>query len=192
MTTKILAAAFAAAFAAGVSGQSSSDIDRFLRIDDQVCTGGQPTIAQLASLKQEGVRAILNLREAEEHNVGEEQAAAAKLGLLYIHVPVRTLDPRSAQVDAFLSALENPKIYPIFIHCGSGNRVGAFWMIRRMVVDGWSSGDAEVEARRIGLTSPSLREFALAEARTRTRGPSIAGREKSEPAPQREKHKGQE
>jgi hypothetical protein len=61
-----------------------------------------------------------------------------------------------------------------------------------MVVDGWSPGDAETEARRIGLTSPSLREFALAEARARTRGPSIASREKSYSAPQREKHKGQQ
>ena len=41
------------------------------------------------------------------------------------------------------------------------NRVGAMWMIKRVKLDGWSVNDAMAEAEMIGLSSQSLKEFAL-------------------------------
>jgi uncharacterized protein (TIGR01244 family) len=146
-----------AAFAA----PASSEIDKFFRVNEQVCTGAQPTRDQLAGLKADGVRGIINLREPEEHNVEEEAALARDLGLLYVSIPVRTTAPKDEQVDAFLKAIDDPNIFPLFIHCGSGNRVGAFWMIRRVLVDGWTLEKAEEEAKQIGMKSPNLRDFAL-------------------------------
>ena len=62
--------------------------------------------------------------------------------------------PRSTAAFLFLTYL------PVFIHCASANRVGAFWMIRRVLVDGWRLEKAEEEANRVGLRSPHLRSFA--------------------------------
>jgi len=46
-------------------------------------------------------------------------------------------------------------------HCAAGIRAGAFWMIRRVLRDGWTAEAAEKEAERIGLReSPHLNEFA--------------------------------
>jgi len=46
------------------------------------------------------------------------------------------------------------------VHCAAGIRVGAFWMIRRVIRDGWSIEKAQKEAERIGLKeSPHLIEF---------------------------------
>ena len=39
------------------------EIINFLRVDKQICTGGQPSLEDLARLKAEGVRAIINLRQ---------------------------------------------------------------------------------------------------------------------------------
>jgi hypothetical protein len=46
------------------------------------------------------------------------------------------------------------------IHCASANRVGAFWMIYRVLEQGWSEDKALAEAERIGLRSPALKQFA--------------------------------
>jgi len=64
-------------------------------------------------------------------------------------------------VTEFLKILDDPANRPAFIHCTSAIRVGAFWMIRRVLRDGWKVDDAEEEAKKIGLKeSPHLNEFA--------------------------------
>src|SRR5215813_485976 len=113
----------------GLAAPTSSDIGNFFRVNAQVSTGGQPTREQLATLTAEGVRGIVNLREPEEHNVEEEATLARHLGLRYVNIPVKTAAPKDEQVEAFLKATNDPKVFPLFIHCASGNRVGAFWMI---------------------------------------------------------------
>lgn len=157
--TLLLAASASAAPQEPVKDTSS--IKNFLRVNEQICTGGQPTMAELEKLKQEGVRAIINLRRPSEYNAEEEAAKARELGLRYINIPVDSSDPKDAQVDEFLKATDDAANRPAFIHCHSANRVGAFWMIRRVLRDHWSVEKAEDEASKIGMRSPNLRQFAL-------------------------------
>ena len=140
--------------------QDFSSIKNFLRVNEQYCTGGQPTMDELAKLKTEGIKAIINLRRPTEYNAEEEAAKAKELGLRYVNIPVSVAEPKDEQADEFLKVTSDPQNRPAFIHCGSANRVGAFWMIRRVIVDGWKFEDAEAEARKIGMHSPSLIEFA--------------------------------
>lgn len=140
---------------------TSSSIKNFLRINEVYCTGGQPTMAELEKLKQEGVRAVINLRRPGEYNAEEEAAKTRQLGLRYINIPVDGSDPKDAQVEEFLKATDDPRNRPAFIHCTTANRVGAFWMIRRVLRDGWPVEKAEDEARKVGMHAPNLREFAL-------------------------------
>ena len=37
---------------------------------------------------------------------------------------------------AFLKAVADPANQPAYIHCGSANRVGAMWFIKRVKLDG--------------------------------------------------------
>ena len=55
----------------------------------------------------------------------------------------------------------DPANQPVYIHCGSANRVGALWLIKRVVVDGWPVDKAMSEAEAIGLHSDNLKAFAL-------------------------------
>lgn len=162
----ILALLFAALPLAAAT--SSAEIEKFNTVSDRVATGGQPTVPQIAALAREGFRTIVNLREPSEYDAAAEEAAARQQKLTYVNIPVKTTDPRPEQVDAFLAALAKPGVYPVFIHCASANRVAAFWMIRRVVVEKWDVEDAEREARLGGLKSPAMREFALDYIRTHT------------------------
>ena len=140
-----------------------SDIRNFVRINEQFCTGGQPRIEQLEQLKASGVRAIINLRTPGEHRSEEEKAEAEKLGLKYFNIPVVYADPKEEQVTEFLKLTDDPANRPVFIHCTAAIRVGAFWMIRRALRDGYSIEKAEEDAAKVGLRqAPHLVEFAKA------------------------------
>ncbi len=138
-------------------------IRNFLQVNKEFCTGGQPRIEHFEKLKAEGVKAVLNLRQPTEHRADEEQAAVAKAGLKYFNIPVVYASPTDAQVDEFLKITDDPANRPMFIHCTAAIRVGAFWMIRRVVRDGLTVDAALEEARKVGLTNaPHLEEFARA------------------------------
>ena len=138
-----------------------SAILNFMRVNDQFCTGGQPKLEALEKLKSEGVKSIINLRTPGEHRAAEEEARAKELGLKYFNIPVVYRDPKDEQVTEFLKITDDPANRPVFIHCTAAIRVGAFWMIRRVLRDGWTFEAAEEEARKIGLReAPHLTEFA--------------------------------
>lgn len=136
-------------------------IRNFVRINDQYCTGAQPRLEHLEMLKADGVKAIINLRPRSEHRAEEEEAKAKELGLRYFNIPVVFGDPKEEQATEFLKITDDPENRPAFIHCAAGIRVGAFWLIRRVLRDGWTVEAAEKEAEKIGLReSPHLNEFA--------------------------------
>ena len=61
----------------------------------------------------------------------------------------------------FLKITDDPANRPAFIHCTAAIRAGAFWMIRRVLRDGWTVEAAEEEAKKVGLReAPHLNEFA--------------------------------
>jgi len=63
--------------------------------------------------------------------------------------------------DEFLKVVANGASQPLFINCGSANRVGAMWLIKRMVIDKWEQDKAVEEAKAIGLSSAALEKWAL-------------------------------
>ncbi len=136
------------------------EIDKFNWVSDRFATGGQPTVAQIASLKHEGFRTIVNLREPSEYDADAEEAAAKEHGLAYVNIPVTKDAPKAEQVDIFLKLVKEARA-PVFIHCATANRVAAFWMIRRVLVDKWDVEDAEKEAKVTGLKTENMKEFAL-------------------------------
>jgi len=139
---------------------SAAPIRNFLKVNADFCTGGQPRIDQLAQLKAEGIKAIINLRTPEEHNAPEEVAKAKELGLRYFNIPVAYMNPKEEQATEFLKLTDDPQNRPAFIHCTAAIRVGAFWMIRRILRDGWTAADAKKEAEKVGLrNAPHLDEF---------------------------------
>ncbi len=153
-----------AACVIAVSAQEKQElppINNFTRINDQFCTGGQPRLEHLTKLKADGIKAIINLRPPSEHRASEEEAKAKELGLRYFNVPVVYGDPKEEQATEFLKITDDPANRPAFIHCAAAIRAAAFWMIRRVLRDGWTVEAAGEEANRLGLrTGPHLNKFA--------------------------------
>ena len=145
------------------AGAAVPDIRNFLQVTPEFCTGGQPRPEHFAKLKADGVKAVLNLRQPVEHRAEEEQQAVAAAGLKYFNIPVDYQNPSDADADQFLKITDDPANRPMFIHCTAAIRVGAFWMIRRVLRDGMTIDAALEEAKKVGLTrAPHLDQFVRA------------------------------
>jgi uncharacterized protein (TIGR01244 family) len=138
-------------------------ITNYTKVDAVVACGGATEIAALEGLKSDGFKAIINLRQATENgaNIEENRARATALGLKYIHIPFNGASPENKTVDDFLAVISDKANQPVYIHCASANRVGAVWLVKRVVQDGWTVEKATQEAKAIGLTNAALEKFAL-------------------------------
>ena len=142
---------------------AAPDIRSFLQITPEFCTGGQPRMEHFARLKADGVKAVLNLRQPSEHRADEEKQTVEAAGLKYFNIPVNYQAPSDADVDQFLKLTDDAANRPMFIHCTAAIRVGAFWMIRRVLRDGMTIETAMEEARKVGFReAPHLELFARA------------------------------
>jgi uncharacterized protein (TIGR01244 family) len=138
-------------------------IRNFASVETVVACAGAITPASVAEIKKMGFNAIFNLRQATENgaNIDEEAAAAKTAGIHFIHLPFNGSSPDPGVVDQFLKAIAEKDNQPAFIHCASGNRASAMWMIKRVLIDKWDLEKASAEAASLGLTSQPLKAFAL-------------------------------
>lgn len=117
-------------------------------------TGGQPSPAQLDEARRIGFRTIVNLRPPGEFDDWDEAARARTLGFAYINIPIAgpadlTLDNARTLADA----LDDLNAYPVMVHCGSGERVGALFALKVALIDGEDADTAMEIGRQAGLAA---------------------------------------
>jgi len=161
--TTLLVLTLAVSAAAQVTKQERPGIVNFSKVDAVVACGGATETSALDGLAKDGFKSVINLRLASEANANIElnAAHARSLGLNYIHVPFNAAQPEPKVLDQFLAAIANKANQPAYVHCGSANRVGAVWLVKRVLQDGWTIEKATEEAKLIGLRSEPLEKFAL-------------------------------
>jgi len=151
-----------------VDGQAKKEtldgVRNFTVVDATVGCAGATETRAFPALKARGYVSVVNLRQASEAGaaIDESRAAADAAGLKFIHLPFNNASPDDTVVDAFIKAVSDPANQPVFINCGSANRVGALWLTKRMLVDKWDEAKALEEAKIIGLSNEALQKFALA------------------------------
>ena len=139
--------------------QPAVHIDNFAKVSATYYRGAQPMGQDYVDLAALGVKTVINLNTAKEGAEAEGKGIMAA-GLDYVSIPVATLAPDSNDVAAFSRYVNDPKYYPILVHCESSNRVGAMWAIYR-ATNGVPPEIAVQEGRTVGL-KPS-REVAVRE-----------------------------
>ena len=143
--------------------QDRDGIVNFTKVDAVVACGGATETKALDGLRKDGFKTVINLRTPTEQgaNVEQNSAYAKEIGLSYISIPFNAQAPDPKSVDAFLATIANKANQPVYVHCGSASRVGAMWMVKRVLQDDWSIEKATEEAKFIGLRGPALEQFAL-------------------------------
>ncbi len=126
-----------------------------------LATGGQPAAAHLAAFKAAGGAIVLDLREPMEPRPLDEPATVESLGLDYVNVPVGAGTLNDATLERVLTVLREAGPRQVFVHCGSGSRVGAALIPFLMIDHRMEEEDAVGQAMRVGLRSAELMEWGL-------------------------------
>lgn len=121
-------------------------------VNDHICRGKQPNAESFAELGEMGFKTVLDLRGGRFH-VPRERKQVEAAGMHYISMRLSGIwAPKDEQISEVLGVLEDPKRWPIFVHCWRGDdRVGLVIACYRMVHDHWSNQQALAEARDLGL-----------------------------------------
>ena len=156
-----LAAALATSALAQVRKAELAGVRNYSKVDATVGCAGATDPAAMKALKGEGYVSVINLRTATEQGADIEagRAAAQSAGLKYFHLPFSSAMPDPKIVDSFLATVADTSNQPVFIHCGSANRVGGMWMIKRVLQDKWPMDKAREEAGAIGLREDATIAF---------------------------------
>src|SRR5207245_10445111 len=119
---------------------------------DGIVTGGQPAPEHLAALKGAGCEVVIDIREAMEPRPFKTPDAVVQAGLEYRNVPVGHGAVSDATFGRLIDAVrELAGKRPAFVHCSSGNRVGAGLIPYVMLEQGLGEGAAGATAIRGGL-----------------------------------------
>jgi len=152
-----------AAAPAQVKKSTVEGVTNFAQVETTVACAGAVKSGSLAGIKKMGFASVINLRLANESGADiEGEAAEAKaVGINFVHLPFNGSMPDPAVADQFLKIVTDPRNQPAFIHCASGNRAAALWLIKRVLIDKWDNDRAAEEATQLGLTSSALKTFAF-------------------------------
>jgi len=140
---------------------------------------GWPTEEGFKRLAARGVKRIVALKTPDEvmHARGfDPRAAARRLGMELIVLPVQPGTYSSADVDAFAQAI-NASNGPVLVHCGTASTSAMVWSGYLAARPGATVGEVMESARAAGLLEGPMTESAVRVAteiiRARTAAPSV-------------------
>jgi protein tyrosine phosphatase (PTP) superfamily phosphohydrolase (DUF442 family) len=143
------------------------DIKNFVRIDDRLGTGGQPTELQLQELAENGCQVVINLGLLDpKYCLPDEAGLVARLGMSYRHIPVVFTEPRVTELEAFVAAMDANASAHTFVHCALNWRVSSFVALYGQLRLGWSPEEADSHARKLWQPNETWQRF-MAEGRQR-------------------------
>lgn len=125
-----------------------SGIDNVGRISPSVYRGNQPKKEGYKTLKEMGIRTVINLRSHHREKNMVESA-----GMRYLEFPIGMFERiKKAEIKQIVNAMADPDNQPVYIHCALGqDRTGIVVAAYRMDIDGWSLDEAEKEMQAFGF-----------------------------------------
>jgi tyrosine-protein phosphatase SIW14 len=150
----ILSLAASLTLSSAWASSQSENLPNFLRVDDHVYRGAQPTNNGFKDLAERGIKTVVDLRDIGEHSQADEQKAVTDLGMRYVSVPMQGMStPKDKQIAAVLALLNDVTSGPVFVHCKRGaDRTGTVIAVYRIFHDGWDSKRALSEAKSYGMS----------------------------------------
>ncbi len=130
----------------------------------RIYLAGQPSTDDFRKAKEdEGIRTVVNLRMAIEQ-LGTDQAGDLKrLGIEYHWFPFGTPDGLTDEIfDKSRAVISDRTKQPVMMYCASANRVGAIWLVHRVLDDKLTYVKTLDEAHEVGLRFPPYEEKAKA------------------------------
>lgn len=118
------------------------------RVAPGIYRGEQPGAGGYATLKQLGIKTVIDLRTTES-----EKAQVEAVGMKAIAVPIEmSRKGLREKVDQVVALMADSANQPVYVHCRHGqDRTGIVVAAYRLSQQGWALKDAEVEMQAFGF-----------------------------------------
>ena len=117
-----------------------------------VYAGGRIAPGDVASLREAGIRRVIDLTPDAETPDFDEASAVRAAGLDYANLPLAGPGDLTRDNVLAFDALMRDATQPVLVHCASGNRVGAMAALRAAWIEGKSADDAAAIGKAWGLS----------------------------------------
>lgn len=139
-------------------------VDR-IDINDRFSVGkNHPSREEFEAIAEQGFKSVVNMREADEEDQPldpkDEGAVVQQLDMEYLHYPVSSDAMSPEIVDEFRDQVDDLP-GPVFAHCQTGSRSGAFIMMHVASESGMDGDQALSQAKSMGFEcdSEELEQF---------------------------------
>jgi protein tyrosine/serine phosphatase len=137
-------------------------IGNFGQMDERFYRGAQPLESDYQSLKDLGIKTVIDLRNDP---TDYEKAAVEALGMKYVNIQMSGWkSPKDRQIEEFLKLIDDPETGAFFVHCKAGiHRTGVAGAVYRFTKYSWTYDQAYTEMKNYnfssGLVHGSLKSY---------------------------------
>jgi len=128
------------------------DLPNFQRINENLYRGGQPSAEGIKQLAALGIKTVISFRDTQS-KVLREMKQVEENGLKFINLRLSNwFASKDEEIHKIIEVIRDPEHHPVFIHCKRGaDRTGTVAAVYRMMFDGWTSEEANREAKHHGI-----------------------------------------
>lgn len=126
-------------------------IKNFGQMDERFYRGAQPLPDDYQSLKNLGIKTVIDLRNDPTEY---EKSAVEALGMRYINIPMSGWKtPKDSQINEFMKIANDPETGKFFVHCKAGiHRTGVTGAVYRFENYGWDYDKAYKEMKNYNFS----------------------------------------
>ncbi len=144
-----LALVAALAYAGATSAQVAPP-PNLVQISDRLTTSGQPSLAWLDRLKEDGFEAVIYLAPATVQDaVRDEPLSVSRQGIVFVNLPIRWEEPTARDVETFSAVLTALGDRKTLVHCQLNYRASSLVFLHRTLAGGEDPAKAYESVARV-------------------------------------------
>jgi uncharacterized protein (TIGR01244 family) len=122
---------------------STTEIYHYLKVNEYLITGGQPSEEQIRAAAEEGFTTVINLATlSPRYSLPDEAGLVQSLGMTYHHIPVEWDHPKDSDFETFDAVMQSVANTKTLVHCAANFRVTAFYSLYALKHLGWTPDQA--------------------------------------------------
>ena len=134
------------------------------KFDDRITVGAVPSTEDLGQLKELGYRTLVDVRDRDEEFGGYVRKKAARLGFMYIHIPVSWDGVCLEDLVEFYNVVFDKNSAPVYAFSRFGKKPLGFLLIFDAAAKGRTAVRVFKEASRFGIRpegDEKLKDFII-------------------------------